>query len=414
MAKQLNIFSEKAGTEADTGRRWKRYPAYKDSDIEWLGKIPEHWLSAHLRYFVRVRSGDAPPEDRSPNDDVPVYGANGVIGYCSRPNSERSRVSIGRVGAVGEVHQTPPRVWISDNALIVDPNPGELLPAYLASLLRTLDLASEANRNAQPLITATQVKARQALIPPIHEQRAIAAFLDRETARIDALIEKKHQQIELLQEKRTALVSHAVTKGLDPTVPVRDSGIEWLARIPEHWLSAGLRHFVRVRSGEAPPEDKSTTGEVPIYGANGLRGYAHAYTHEGEHVLIGRQGALCGCINYAKGRFWASEHAVVVTPTGGTDVTWLGELLRSMNLNRYSQSAAQPGLAVETLVALFLPVPPVSEQQVLSDSLHRETARIGALVTKVEESIGTLREYRTALISAAVTGKIDVRGEVAS
>jgi type I restriction enzyme S subunit len=139
-----------------------------------------------------------------------------------------------------------------------------------------------------------------------------------------------------------------------------------------------------LRSGDAiTAESISESGDYPVFGGNGIRGYSSSFTHEGEFVLIGRQGALCGNINYATGRFWASEHAVVVTILGEGEYVWLGELLRMMDLNQYSQSAAQPGLSVDVIANLTIPVP-----------------------ASAERTIALLKERRAALIAAAVTGKI--------
>ena len=146
-----------------------------------------------------------------------------------------------------------------------------------------------------------------------------------------------------------------------------------------------------------------------MYGGNGLRGYTDRFTHDGEYALIGRQGALCGNINYAKGEFWASEHAVVVAPREEVAVHWLGELLRAMDLNQYSVSAAQPGLAVDAIAALRVPIPPLQEQRAIADYLARETARLDALVAAKERVLGLLAEKRRALTTRAVTRGLDPR-----
>ncbi len=256
--------------------------------------------------------------------------------------------------------------------------------------------------------------AEVAAFSEIGEQRAIAAFLDRETAKIDALVAKKERLIELLQKKRAALITRVVTKGLDPNVPMKDSGVEWLGEIPAHWGVKALKRLACLRAGVAiTAESIEEVGAFPVFGGNGIRGFTSSYTHEGEFPLIGRQGALCGCLNFACGRFWASEHAVVAAPQAGVNAYWLALLLRAMSLNSYSESAAQPGLAVDTISALHVPAPDVSEQRTIATFLERETAKIDALVAKVREAIGRLKELRTALISAAVTGRIDVRWEVA-
>lgn len=179
-------------------------------------------------------------------------------------------------------------------------------------------------------------------------------------------------------------------------------------RYPAHWTCQKLKHVASLRSGESiTSNDISDSGEYPVYGGNGVRGYTSSHTHEGEYPLIGRQGALCGNINYASGKFWASEHAVVVHVREGHVVRWLGEVLRSMDLNQYSQSAAQPGISVEVVENLPIPVPPEFEQEVIAAYLDRETARIDRLIAAKERMLALLEEKRAALISRVVTRGLD-------
>jgi len=259
--------------------------------------------------------------------------------------------------------------------------------------------------------------------PPLKEQSTITDFLERETGKMDNLLIKKQALIEKLREKRTALISRTVTRGLPPEVAraagldphpkLKPSGVEWLGDVPANWLVKRLGYMALLKSGDnITSEQIEVSGEFPVYGGNGLRGYYPDFTHNGEYVLIGRQGALCGNINYATGKFWASEHAVVVNPLSPFVTKWLGEVLRAMNLNQYSVSAAQPGLSVSAISALKVPVPHFKEQQNIALFLERETSKIDQLITKIETAIERLQEYRTALITAAVTGKIDVRGSV--
>jgi restriction endonuclease S subunit len=144
-------------------------------------------------------------------------------------------------------------------------------------------------------------------------------------------------------------------------------------------------------------------GSFPVYGGNGLRGYTSEFTHDGDLILLGRQGAWCGNIHFANGRFWASEHAVVVTPKPDISVRWLGEVLRAMYLGQYSQTAAQPGLSVQFVENLSIPFPTFSEQRAIAGFLDGETTKIDTLVKKKERLIELLQEKRTALISHAVT-----------
>lgn len=248
-------------------------------------------------------------------------------------------------------------------------------------------------------------------VMPLAQQRAIADYLDRETERIDTLIVAKGQLLDLLVEKRRALISHAITRGLNSNVPLRDSGILEISKIPEHWKIVKLKYIALLKSGDFINSDAiMEEGEFPVFGGNGLRGFTSSFSHDGDYVLIGRQGALCGNINFATGRFWASEHAIVVTIQKDHNVRWLGTLLENMNLNQYSQSAAQPGLSVEFIANLNIPVPPVSEQNAIVSSLNDMMLRIDSISNSTEKTIAFLKERRAALIMAAVTGQIKVGG----
>ncbi len=196
-----------------------------------------------------------------------------------------------------------------------------------------------------------------------------------------------------------------------PYSAYKSSGVEWIGGIPEGWDVRGLKYIAFLKSGEnITSENINEIDDYPVFGGNGLRGYFPSFSHDGNFILIRRQGALCGNINYAEGKFWASEHAVVLTPIINYSAFWLGELLRVMNLNQYSVSAAQPGLSVDKIKNLLIPLPPLTEQRAIADFPDLETARIDTLIEKIERQIELLNEYKQSLITSAVTGKIDVRG----
>jgi type I restriction enzyme, S subunit len=153
--------------------------------------------------------------------------------------------------------------------------------------------------------------------------------------------------------------------------------------VPEHWETCAIKRIVRMQSGESiTAESIKETGDFPVFGGNGLRGYTSAFTHDGEFVLNGRQGALCGNINYAAGKFWASEHAVVASPVAPAATRWLGEMMRAMNLNQYSVAAAQPGLSVDLVANIRTVRPPLTEQTAIAEFLDRETGKIDELVAE--------------------------------
>jgi len=184
----------------------------------------------------------------------------------------------------------------------------------------------------------------------------------------------------------------------------KDSGISWLGEVPKHWECRLLKRLVSLKSGDTINYEKiNDNGSFPVYGGNGLRGYTNTLTHDGHYVLIGRQGALCGNINYVKGSFFASEHAIVASPKKSLITTWLGELLRNMNLNQYSISAAQPGLSVDNIERLSIAIPPRLEQRAIAAYLDDKTAKLDKLIANKREQIKQLETLRKVTIHDAVT-----------
>ena len=297
---------------------------------------------------------------------------------------------------------------------VIRPGVDRIHPKYLFYLLCSEDfraggIASMTGAGGLRRVSDAAVLNYQPSVTNLPTQKAIADFLDRETTRIDQLIEKKRRMVEVLGEKRQVVISRAVTKGLDPDVPMKDSGTEWLGENPVHWDITRLKRLAAMQAGTSiTSDDIESEGDYPVFGGNGVRGFTSSYTHDGEFPLIGRQGALCGCVNFATGQFWASEHAVVCTPNAKVCSRWLAQLLQAMSLNRYSQSAAQPGLSVEAIGLIAAPKLSYAEQRGIVAFLDRETANIDALVAKVGGTRDRLREFRSALITAAVTGQINV------
>jgi type I restriction enzyme S subunit len=273
------------------------------------------------------------------------------------------------------------------------------------------------------------------VMPPPNQQYAIANFLDRETGRIDALVEKKERLIELLKEKRTAIITHAVSKGLDPNVPMKDSGVEWLSEIPAHWEMKQLRHLGDPIIGLTyDPSDvvgPDNGGMLVLRASNVLAGHIvfednvfvkcaiphHLRTKRGDILICSRSGSRALIGKSAK------IDGAAVGLTFGTFMTvfrsacndflfWaFNSTLFDYQSGAYLTSTINQ-LTIGNLKSLMVPVPPQEERSAIAAFLGRETAKIDALVHKIRDAIERLKEYRTAFISAAVTGKIDVRQEV--
>ena len=197
---------------------------------------------------------------------------------------------------------------------------------------------------------------------------------------------------------------------LEPSPHVKQADDDWSRSLPKQWKLRRLKTVCTMASGMAITANSiEPEGDYPVYGGNGLRGYTSGYTHDGSFVLIGRQGALSGNVHLADGRFWASEHAVVVTPRSGHHPSWLGATLGALNLNQHSISAAQPGLAVERILNLWLPVPSSADQTTIVRFLNYIDCRIQQYIDSKEKLIALLGEYKQGLVHQAVTGQIDVK-----
>jgi len=409
------------------------------SAVSWGAEFPADWPRTRIKHVCRFAGGGTPDKATSEywNGDIPWVSPKDMKSWTIDDTEDHITVrglesSATKLVAPGAVllvmrsgilrHSIPVAinrvpVALNQDMRALTPVP-EIEARYLARLLeghqqQLLNVWSKVGSTVESL-ESDLVGDTEIAVPPLSKQRAIAEYLDRETARLDALVAAKERVLGLLAEKRRALITRAVTRGLDPRAPLRDSGIPWLGEIPAHWGIKKLAFLASLRSGDSiTADDIRDDGPYAVYGGNGLRGYTDRFTHDGEYVLIGRQGALCGNINYSQGQFWPSEHAVVVTPREQVAVRWLGELLRVMDLNQHSASAAQPGLAVDTIAALRVPIPPFEEQRAIVDIIVRESGRLDKMHDAIDLTISLLKERRAALIAAAVTGAVNEADSVA-
>jgi type I restriction enzyme S subunit len=389
------------------------------TEIDWVGEIPSYWEIRKLKGLVSLLT------EKGNTHSKPV-GLENIESWSGRyleteTEFEGDGIAF-KVGDLlfGKLRPYLAKVWLAkfsgeavgDFHVLRTSNSIDARFLAFVMLNRTfISIVDGSTFGAKMPRVGWEFMGKMPIpLPPLPEQRAIAAFLDAETSKIDALVAEQRRLIELLKEKRQAVISHAVTKGLNPHVKMKPSGIDWLGEVPEHWEVLPLKHITILKSGEGiTSESINEVGEFPVYGGNGVRGFTSSYTHSGHYVIIGRQGALCGNVNYGNGKFWASEHAVVADPKLEIDTLWFGEMIRSMNLNQYSVTAAQPGLSMAFVGNLRTVLPPLLEQQKIARYLLQKISEFDSLIEKNGYSISLLQERRTALISAAVTGKIDIR-----
>ena len=449
--------AEENGAElAAGGGRYIPYPAYKDSGVEWLGLIPVHWDVKRLKRVATWNDEVLPDWTESGVEltYVDIGGVDARDGVVEKEylTFESAPTRARRIVRNGDVIVSTVRTYLRAIASIVNPEPNLIVSTGFA-VIRPRDIDTRFVAYAvrapyfvdnvvassvgvsYPAINANELVLLPVACPADGEQRAIAAFLDCETAKIDALVAKKERLIELLQENRIALITRAVTKGLNPDVPMKDSGVKWLGKIPAHWEALRLFRLT-------PPERKimygivlpgpDVRGGVPIVKGGDVSPERLSLAQlnrtspeiEARHV----RSRLCGGDLVYAIRGSIGDVEIVPDELEGANLTqdaarvaytaeihgpWLLFALKSRavfsQLEAGALGATIRGINIRDLKRAVVPLPPPTEQHAIADYLDRETAKIDALVAKVREAIDRLKELRTALISAAVTGKIDVR-----
>ncbi|MGB6103080.1 MAG: restriction endonuclease subunit S [Pusillimonas sp.] len=405
---------------------YPKYESYKDSGISWMPKLPGHW-SVYRSKFVFKQS-----KELARKDDIQLSAtqSHGVISQADyetiigrkvtqiqtnlekRKHVEIDDFVISMRSFQGGLERAKAVGCIRSSYVILKPGP-LVSPDFYAYLLKmpqyiqALQLTGNFIRDGQDL-NFENFSDVDLFVPPLPEQRIIAAFLNKKCTKLDEAVRIKEKQIRLLREHRQILIQQAVIRGLNPDASMKDSGIDWIGQIPAHWDILPLKFIAKLRSGDTISSEQFANKGYPVFGGNGFRGYTTKKTHSGHFVLIGRQGALCGNVNYAQGEFFASEHAIVVSPKISTNITWLGEIIRCSNLNRLSQSAAQPGLSVEVIGNQRFPLPPIDEQIDISTAIDSRVPKLDSAISIKESQITALKEYKGSLINAAVTGTIKV------
>ena len=392
------------------------------------------WPRAKLKFVARLGYGDALPNDESQDGAFRVFGSNGPFASFSRANTGAPAIVIGRKGSYGKVNWTAEPCFASDTTFFVDESTSRNHLRWIYWLLQTLRLDEGTDEAAVPGLNRETVYSRDVLVPPLPQQRVIADYLDREAARLDALMAAKERVLGLLAEKRRALITRAVTLGLNPSAPRRDSGIPWLGEIPAHWEIERLRYLTQrglspVRQQQLdrafrvtflPMDAIGEQGKLDVSTPRDIEEVRSGYTlcFDGD-VLVAKitpcfengKGALVS--NTLGGVAYGTTELYVLTPKSGIDGRFLYYVtvetrFRRLGAARMTGAAGQQRVPEDFIRDYRMPIPPLVEQRAIADRLDRELARLDVLASATQGTIGLLKERRAALIAAAVTGQIDV------
>jgi type I restriction enzyme S subunit len=429
-------------------RRFEVYPAYKNSGLEWLGKIPTGWGVKRLRFAAHIEAGQSPPSEHvtDGSEGLPFLQGNADFGQLNpaprqvcdaAPKQARSGDILLSVRApVGAINIADQPYGIGRGLCAIRPSADFSLRYFFYNVSATRSLLdSVATGSTYDAVTASQVGDLPTFVPPLPEQFSIAAFLDRETARIDALMGKNERLIRLLEEQRIALIARAVTNGLAPSGPMKDSGVEWLGRIPASWKVKRLKRIFHVVNGSTPASGEPSywDGDIPWITPDDLGDLRGTSIYEARRNITELGYHSCGTTLVPLGSLVLSTRAPIghlaiagvplCTNQGCRSLVFRGtdsatfffyELMAARpELESLGQGSTFMELAKGMLEDVELVVPPETGQRAIAAFLDRETAWIDSLAGKVRGAIDRLGELRNALISAAVTGEIDVREEAA-
>jgi len=426
---------------------FSRYERYKDSGVEWLGEVPEHWKVKRLAHFFFERREKVSDKDFEPLSVT----KNGVVPQLDTAaktddGDNRKKVCNGdfvingrsdRKGSSGVAGQNG-----SVSLINVVLQPYGINSSFTHHLLRCQPFQEEFYRYGKGIVAdlwSTNFSEMRNIIlavPSSEEQSTIATFLDQETSKIDALVAEQQRLIELLKEKRQAVISHAVTKGLNPNVPMKDSGVEWLGEVPEHWGVKRLRFIAQLNPSKKetteldretevsflPMEAISDDGSLNLERTRPIGEVETGYTYfrEGD-VTIAK---ITPCFENGKGAvmrglfggigFGTTELIVARAKPFEATSNYLHWLFISAWFRKYGEASmygagGQKRVSDDFVRDFAIAIPAISEQQIITTFLDHETAKLDTLTTEAQRAITLLQERRTAVISATVTGKIDVR-----
>lgn len=417
----------------------KRYEAYKGSGIQWLGEIPSHWKTTQMKRLFSFGKGLSITKSDLVEEGQPVisYGQvhaknnpgtrveDHLLRFVpvaiaeSNPSSAVSKgdfifadtsedltgcgncAYIDRDGIFAGYHSVIARSKRRDNKYFAY--------LFLTDAWRT-QLRSSVGGVKVFSITQSILGQTTIIIPSEKEQEVIAAYLDQKVGKIDAILSEKEAMVEQLQLYRKSLISETVTRGLDPNVPMMDSGIDKFPIICSEWQTTKLKFVSSIKSGSSITSNNILSiGEYEVYGGNGLMGYANEYNVQGPAIIIGRVGALCGNIHLIESPKWVTDNALILTIRDRLKYEYLAYYLDAYNLNTLNASNAQPLITGTKVLEVIVPIPNIVEQKQIISFLKEKTDLIDASISELQSQIEDLKAYKSSVITEAVTGKVDLR-----
>lgn len=404
----------------------KKERKMRDSGIPWIGEVPEGWEFSKIKYHCTMKSGDnITALDISDNGEYPVYGGNGLRGFYKIYNKNGNHILIGRQGALaGNVHLVNGKFWATDHAVIVTLK-NDVFINYFFRMLESMNLNQYAfDTAAQPGLSVSRIMNLNIVLPNLKEQHRIADFLGSKCSEIDTLIENLRARMESAKEYKKAVITEAVTKGLDKDAKMKDSGVEWIGEIPEGWKVVRFKHIASIKSNLVQPDKYMKYPQIAPDNIEKDTGRLLSHqTVEESGVISGNHLFYRGQILYSKIR--PNLNKLTVAPFDGlcsADMYPIESKLPTLfmvysMLSTYfvlqvsliiQDRVKMPKINQEELGEIKVAVPSQQEMLTIADYLDSKCSEIDALLQNYEYQIATLEEYKKSLIYEYVTGKKEV------
>ena len=409
------------------------YREMKDCGVAWIGDIPQTWKKGRIKYnyFLKGRIGWQGLKADEFIEDGPYYLVtgtdfeNGRIAWdrCYHISEQRfieaPEIHIrkgdllitkdGTVGKVALIDSLPHKASLNSHLLIVRPTSKLYDNVFLFWIFQSsiFEKYCGLSQNGSIMASLSQEKMSNFSfpLPSLHEQTAIAAYLDEKCAAIDEIIAEAKASIEEYKAWKSSVIFEAVTKGLDPHAEMKDSDVEWIGKVPKHWDVLKFKYIIKIKSGDAIRNELLTDkGSYPVYGGGELIGYTDNYNVCQNTILVGRVGARCGCVTKVVDKAWATDNALVVSTTSNHD--YLHYLLLAANLNNLNTSNAQPLITATKINNHFIAyTSDPKEQDDIVAVLDAKCATIDGIIAEKEALIADMEAYKKSLIFETVTGK---------
>ena len=414
-----------------------QYPKYKPTGIDWINEIPDGWVVRKLKSITSIKYGNSLKEEDRNQGDIAVYGSNGIVGSHDKSNTSDNTIILGRKGSYGKVNFSDSSCFVIDTAFFIDETCTKENLQWLLNIFICLKLDEDNQDSAVPGLSREKAYNNFIPVPSNKEKSKIVEFIINKSITINNLIEKQKRLIELLKEKRSAIITEAVTKGLNPNAKLKPSGTDWIGDIPEGWEVRKLKWVAKVKTSNV--NKKTEENEIPVRLCN----YVDVYKNEFIDNSIDFMEASASVEEIAKFRIKSGDviitkdsedwndiaipayikenfndvlcgyHLSMFRPVKDTiDGQFLFRALQSKSVNHQFKVSANGitrfGLSTYSIASSILPVPPLKEQILIVKFIDKKTKTIDKLIEKAIQVIEKLGEYKQALITEAVTGKICV------